>query len=385
MSPKAHPTKAKTGLRKSSSPKKRKAATADEEETAYAPEPKKVYDSDALDEDSSEDTKKRKRVRENKKTRSPRKKRREVDEDEEGDLQEGQEIVGVVVEAPKSGRVSPGEISQNTLNFLTKLKDPKCNDREWFKLHRALFLSAEGNNVDFSLEPVYRLAEKEWKDFIESFTDVLAEVDTQIPHLPPKDVIHRIYRDVRFSNDKTPYKRGFSASFSRSGRKGIFAGYHVSLKPGNESLIAAGSWCPGRSELATIRNNIKNDSRRLRQIISSPEFVKLFGEAKPHPKGETQNIFGREDELKVAPKGVGKDHKDIDLLKCRSFAVLHRFTDSEVLDPEFKQKLASVARVMQPFVHCLNDMMTIIGGTNNNDDEESGDGEQEEGDDDDDE
>ena len=58
------------------------------------------------------------------------------------------------------------------------------------------FLSAEGNGADFSLEPVYRLAEKEWKDFIESFTDVLAEVDTQIPYLPPKDVIHRIYRDV---------------------------------------------------------------------------------------------------------------------------------------------------------------------------------------------
>ena len=99
----------------------------------------------------------------------------------------------------------------------------------------------------------------------------------------------------------------------------------LSVKPGNESLIAAGSWCPGRNELATIRyalaslmlrllmqdqrNNIKNDSRRLRQIISSPGFVKFFGEAKPHPKGEMQSIFGREDELKVAPKGVGKDHK----------------------------------------------------------------------------
>ena len=99
----------------------------------------------------------------------------------------------------------------------------------------------------------------------------------------------------------------------------------LSVKPGGESLIAAGSWCPGRNELATIRyaltslmprlltqdqrNNIKNNSRRLRQIIASPEFVKLFGEAKPHPKGEMQNIFGREDELKVAPKGVGKDHK----------------------------------------------------------------------------
>jgi hypothetical protein len=96
-----------------------------------------------------------------------------------------------------------------------KLKDPKCNDREWsvypsefvfphvshlirfrFKLHGASFFCVEGNEADFSLEPVYRLAEKEWKDFIESFTDVLAEVDTQIPHLPPKDVIHRIYRDV---------------------------------------------------------------------------------------------------------------------------------------------------------------------------------------------
>lgn len=65
-----------------------------------------------------------------------------------------------------------------------------------FKLHGACFLWAEGNDADFSPEPVYRLAEKEWKDFVESFTDVLAEVDTQIPHLPPKDVIHRIYRDV---------------------------------------------------------------------------------------------------------------------------------------------------------------------------------------------
>ena len=65
------------------------------------------------------------------------------------------------------------------------------------------FLSAERNEADFPLEPVYRLAEKEWKDFIESFTDVLAEVDTQIPHLPPKDVIHRIYRDVSIMSSQS--------------------------------------------------------------------------------------------------------------------------------------------------------------------------------------
>jgi uncharacterized protein (DUF2461 family) len=69
---------------------------------------------------------------------------------------------------------------------------------------------------------VYLLAEREFKAFIEEFTDVPSSVDGEIPPLPPKDVIHRIYRDVRFSNDKTPYKHGLSASFSRSGRKSKF-------------------------------------------------------------------------------------------------------------------------------------------------------------------
>ncbi|KAI0767524.1 hypothetical protein C8Q74DRAFT_1334899 [Fomes fomentarius] len=282
------------------------------------------------------------------KKRKIKKARKDEDEDEESDLEleEGQEIVGVVIQAPKTGRVPPGQISKNTLDFLSELKKPECNDREWFKLH----------------ELVYRLAESEWKAFVEHFTDLLVEADPQIPHLPPKDVIHRIYRDVRFSNDKTPYKAGFSASFSRSGRKGIFAGF----KPGGESILAAGTWCPGKNELATIRRacqiNLQRSSKRLRDIISAPDFEALFGPARPHPKGARQNIFGMEDELKVAPKGVDKTHKDIDLLKCRSFAVVYRFTDKQVLSSEFKNELAHVAGLVRPFVHCLNDLMTIQGG-----------------------
>ncbi|KAF5320425.1 hypothetical protein D9611_010814 [Ephemerocybe angulata] len=282
--------------------------------------------------------------------RSPRKKQKPAEEEYEDsgdDLKDGQEVVGVVVKAPTTGRVPPGQISQNTLKFLNHLKDPACNDREWFRLH----------------EPVYRVAEQEWKDFVEALTDSLMEVDPEIPPLPPKDVIHRIYRDIRFSNDKTPYKRGFSASFSRSGRKGIFACYHVAVKPGNESIIAAGLWCPGRGEIANIRANLQRNSKRFKRVISAPDFVKFFGKASPHPKGQRQNIFGHEDELKVAPKGVPKDHKDIDILKCRSFAVTHVFTDSEVLDPNFRQTVASVARVLQPFVHILNELLTVGGGT----------------------
>ncbi|KAF9045027.1 hypothetical protein BJ165DRAFT_1474861 [Panaeolus papilionaceus] len=284
------------------------------------------------------------------------------------DLEDGQKIVGVVVKAPTTGRVPPGQISRNTLNFLAKLQDPKCNDR-------GCRLTVTNPDIDRESVPeaVYRVAETEWKDFVEAFTDVLVETDPQIPHLPPKDVIHRIYRDMRFSNDKTPYKTGLSASFSRSGRKGIFAHF----KPGNQSIIAGGSWCPGRQEVATMRGNITRNSRRLRRVTSDPEFVKYFGEPHPHPTGERQSIFGHEDELKVAPKGVDKDHKDIDLLKCRSFAVVHRFTDSEVLEPDFKEKLGQVARVLRPLVHCLNDYMTLDNaGDDDSDDEEE---EEEEG------
>ncbi|KIK60949.1 hypothetical protein GYMLUDRAFT_43495 [Collybiopsis luxurians FD-317 M1] len=317
------------------------------------------YDSDALDEDSDFDaseeedkkSKTAKRKRENgpgkaRKTSSPRKRRRKLDEEEDDDdveLKEGQEVVGVVVQAPKSGRVPPGQVSQNTLDFLQKLADPKCNDREWFKLH----------------EPVYRLAEKEFKDFIEEFTETLSEVDPHVPILPPKDVIHRIYRDIRFSNDKTPYKRNFCASLSRSGRKGIFACYSFSVQPGGQSLLAAGTWCPGKNELATIRSNIARSSDRLRQIISDPEFVNAFGEPKPMKNGGRSSIFGRDDELKVAPKGFDKDHKDIDLLKLRTFAVIHYFKDSDVLDPNFKTKLGEIAAVARPFVRCMNDLMTL--------------------------
>ncbi|KAF8581204.1 hypothetical protein K439DRAFT_1647958 [Ramaria rubella] len=317
-------------------------------------------DSDALDDDdTSTSGKKRKRPSsksgKRKSSTSPKKRKRkqQSDEDDSDDLPEGVTVVGKVVKAPTEGRVPPGQISQNTLDFFKQLARPECNDREW--LHILI------------VEPVYRQAEKEWKDWIEAFTPLLAEVDDQIPELPPKDVMHRIYRDIRFSNDKTPYKTGFSASFSRSGRKGTFAHF----KPSGQTLIAAGAWCPGKNELASIRHHIVHNPSRLRNVISDPEFVKFFGEPSPHPKRERQNVFGQEDELKVAPKGVDKNHKDIDLLKLRSIAVFHSFLDSEVTAPDFKEAVCRVIKVMQPLVHCLNDMMTLPVDDENSESEEA--------------
>ncbi|KAH9928033.1 uncharacterized protein BXZ73DRAFT_102538 [Epithele typhae] len=324
------------------------------------------------------------------KVESPHKKRKtksedeDEDEDSELELEDGQEVVGKIVHAPKTGRVPAGRISQNTLNFLADLATPECNDREWFKLH----------------EPVFRQAEKEWKDFVEKFTDALVEVDEQIPHLPPKDLVYRIYRDTRFSNDKTPYKDNFAATFTRSGRKGIFAGcsslvptfsvpslthlrapsrpcreyvptrppsvYASPLTPplstpvkAGVAHLYAGASAPGKNELATIRNNLQRSSRRFRRVISAPDFEARFGEATPHPKGLHQNVYGMEDQLKVAPKSVAKTHPDIDLLKCRSYVVKCGFTVEQMLSPNFIEELAGVVAVARPFVHCLNDLMTV--------------------------
>ncbi|KAE9402853.1 hypothetical protein BT96DRAFT_964664, partial [Gymnopus androsaceus JB14] len=143
---------------------------------------------------------------------------------------------------------------------------------------------------------------------------------------------------------------GFSLSLSPSTYLRVNRLCTSSIKPGGESLLAAGTWCPGKNELATIRSNIAHSPDQLRQVISDPAFVALFGEPKPVKGGGRRNIFGADDELKVAPKGFDKDHKDIDLLKCRTFAVVHRFKDSEVLAPDFKTKLGEVAAVVRPFV-----------------------------------
>ena len=124
---------------KSANPKRN--ARTDESDRAKSKEaPKKSYDSDDLDEDSDDQSKKRKHASPKKK-HSPRKKARTTDEnDEYEELNEGQEIVGVVVQAPKTGQVPPGQISQNTLDFLTNLKNPACNDREWYLLNFIQFL-----------------------------------------------------------------------------------------------------------------------------------------------------------------------------------------------------------------------------------------------------
>ena len=179
-----------------------------------------------------------------------------------------------------------GALHQNTFLFLEDLK--RNNQREWLKLH----------DKDF------RQSEKDWKGFVEALTEKLVEKDETIPELPYKDVYFRIYRDVRFSKDPTPYKAHFSAAFSRTGRKGDYAKYYIQVAPG-KTFVAGGLWCPDAPSVALLRNAIDTESGKLKKVLVDPGIRKhyLGGTSKDEKKAVkafcTQNA---ENALKTRPK-----------------------------------------------------------------------------------
>ena len=174
----------------------------------------------------------------------------------------------------------------NTLDFLSDLA--KNNDREWLKVHDA----------------DYRQSLKDWNSFVDALTSKVIEKDDTIPELPFKDLTFRIYRDIRFSPDPTPYKTHFSAAWSRTGRKGPYAGYYVQIQP-KGSFVGAGVWHPEAAPLALLRKSVDRHGERLKSVLSgSQELRKEFlGGAKG--EGECVKKFvglNGESALKTKPR-----------------------------------------------------------------------------------
>jgi len=212
------------------------------------------------------------------------------------------------------------QISKASFDFLKELE--KNNNREWFTENKERFKSHE----------------TAVKAFYNAAMENLNKHD-QIEKLK----IFRIYRDVRFSKDKTPYKAHFAGSFSRMGleRRG---GYYLRIKPG-ETFLAAGFWQPNKEDLLRIRKELELDASEFRTVVNKKSFKEVWGEL----QGET---------LKTAPKGFDKEHPDIDLLRYKQFIFTRNFTDKEVLSKNFLDEVDSSFKAIRPYFDLMSSILT---------------------------
>ena len=213
-------------------------------------------------------------------------------------------------------------ITARTQQFLKKLATN--NNKEWMDANRADYEHAKQNYIDFVTAVL-----KELSAFEPAFTNI-----------PAKECIFRLNRDVRFSEDKSPYKTHFGAFFSTGGKKSPNAGYYFHLQPGG-CFLAGGAWMPPADMLKNIRQEIDYDLPGFEAIINNKNFKKLY----PQLEGE---------QLKKAPQGYAVDNPAIAYLRFKSFTVTSPLTDKEINDPALAKNIARSFKVMRPFIDFLN-------------------------------
>ncbi|KAI1502124.1 hypothetical protein F5X99DRAFT_168342 [Biscogniauxia marginata] len=265
-------------------------------------------------------------------------------------------------------------LHRNTLLFLGDLK--ANNERSWLKMH----------------DPEYRRSLKDWESFVETLTERIIDADETIPELPLKDVIFRIYRDIRFSKDPTPYKPHYSAAWSRTGRKGPYACYYVHAEPGN-CHVGGGIWHPDAGALARLRAGIDERPHRIRRVLTDPAFRRTFlsddvggeeedGDDDDDDGGKVESAAllafagaNQEGALKTKPKGFHPEHRDIELLKLRNFTIGKKIRDEDLMGEDAQEKIMSIFRPMVPFITYLN--RTVMPDPDEDSDSEVEDGDEE--------
>ena len=212
-------------------------------------------------------------------------------------------------------------VPKSALDFFKKLKTN--NNRDWFNEHKKEF----------------KVVEAEVKQIYNSiFENINSHDDVD------KLKMFRIYRDVRFSKDKTPYKTHFGGSFHRTKPK-LRGGYYLHLAPNNESFIATGFWEPNKDDLFRMRKEFEMDDTEIREIINHKAFKSIWGE-----------FVG--DELKTAPRDFDKEHKAIDLIRKKQYIFTKKYTDKEVLDDSFIADVNESFMAIRPYFDYMSDVLT---------------------------
>ena len=214
-------------------------------------------------------------------------------------------------------------ISKETFLFLKELK--VNNYKEWFDENRTR----------------YKTLRNDFEQFIHAVIGEISLFDRESAQTTAKASIFRINRDIRFSNDKMPYKTNFGAFMAKGGRKGIHAGYYIHVEPG-ECFLAGGIYMPSGPMLKSIREEIYENIEEFKAILAEPSFQKHFG----------GNLW--EEKLKTAPKGFPKDFPDIEYLKYKHYTVAKYEPDAIYWKPTFIQEVREVFKAMKPFNAFLN-------------------------------
>ncbi len=211
------------------------------------------------------------------------------------------------------------------LEFLNELSEN--NNREWFQKNKKWY--------------------EESRDKFLFLTDVMIneirKFDPEVPALAPKDCMFRIFRDVRFSKDKRPYKTNFGSFIAKGGRKSMHAGYYFHIEP-NESFLGGGIYMPPAAPLKAVREYIAEHGDEFMDIINNPVFKKTYPEM-------------YDDKLKTAPKGFPKEHEFIHLLRYKSFIFSKKLKKTEILEENYIENMVQSFQALKPVNQFLNEAL----------------------------
>lgn len=215
-------------------------------------------------------------------------------------------------------------IKRETMQFLKDLK--KHNDREWFNANKEKFVAANENFIEF----------------VQGLINQIAKFDKSVATINPKDAVFRIYRDTRFSKDKTPYKTHFGASLMKNKNGSGNAGYYIHMEPGG-SLLAGGVYMAETAQLKSIRQELSYNAASFNKIINDKIFKEHF------------EIQG--EKLKNVPPGFDKADPMAEYLKHKAIYIVHKIDDKEVLSTDFAGYCAKMCKSMVPFNGFMNEAM----------------------------
>ena len=211
-------------------------------------------------------------------------------------------------------------LNPDILSFFAELETN--NNREWFEPQKKRFKTLEAEMKQFSADLVEAMNEHDSIDRYKLF---------------------RLYRDVRFSKDKTPFKTHFGISFHRE-KPALRGGYYLHIKPG-DNFIATGFWNPDKDDLKRIRKEMEIDAEEFRDIMAEHSFKTVWGGL----EGE---------EVKTAPKGFSKEDPNIDLIKKKAYLFTKRYSDKEVLSKDFLQQVNADFQAVRPFFDYMSSVLT---------------------------